>query len=251
MLLPCVLSSQQPNTGPVEAAADTMRSSWAGWAASRLSLGLFGGNSNGSEAANASTGGAGSTAGRISDSGLSRGSSGIGPLAQDLHQRDLVQQVHWKQHEAVHHQHVQEQHSSVQGAAAAHSQHLACSTLQDKQLLPPAVGSFQQHKVMKAGALFGAVPGSPAGQPGGLDSQGSGPWSPTWLLRSFMPFGSPASGTLSAAESPMAQQQQPGSWALLDACRVGRRRGAQHSVHVVSGSHVCVMLRGSCRLRHV
>lgn len=37
-----------------------------------------------------------------------------------------------------------------------------------------------------------------------------------------MPFGSPVSGTLSTAESPMAQQQQhKGSWTLLEACRVG------------------------------
>jgi hypothetical protein len=73
---------------------------------------------------------------------------------------------------------------------------------------------------MKAGSLFAAtVPGSQEGQAGGLDQQGSGAWSPTWLLRSFMPFGSPVSGTLSTAEGLMAQQHK-GSWTLLDACRV-------------------------------
>jgi hypothetical protein len=39
-------------------------------------------------------------------------------------------------------------------------------------------------------------------------------------LRSFVPFGQPASdSSTSAANSPMAQQRR-GSWGLLDACRV-------------------------------
>jgi hypothetical protein len=111
----------------------------------------------------------------------------------------------------------------MQDAIAAHSQHLSCSTLQDKQLLPPAVRSFQQHKLMKADLLFGGGSSSMAQQEAGLDRQGSEAWSPTWLLRSFVPFGSPVSpSAFSTADSPLAQQQQRhGTWGLLDACRVG------------------------------
>lgn len=191
--------------------------SWTSWAAAGLStLGLLGGsaatNGTGQRASNSgSLGGAG----RSSDTcpGLNS------PLLQDWHQRSLVQQAAWQQHEAVHKQHLQEQHHSRQDAAV-HSQHLSVSTLQYKQLLPAAVSSFQQHKLLKADSLWGnGIRSSQAGQQPGL----SEPWSPTWLVRSFMPFGSPASlGPLSTADSPSTQQQQRhSSWSLLDACRVG------------------------------
>lgn len=210
----------QASTSGAEAAPGAAHSGWASWAVAGLStLGLFGNNGNGNgngKDLRLSTNGSLGGAGRASETGNGNFSS---PLAQDWHQRSLVQQAHWKQHEAAHKQHQREQHT-IQDAAAAHSQHLPVSTLQDKQLLPAAVRSFQHHKLMRADSLFGDSNSIKAAQSAGLNA-GSEPWSPTWLLRSFVPFGTPASpSALSTAESSMAQQHQS-SWSLLDACRVG------------------------------
>jgi hypothetical protein len=108
---------------------------------------------------------------------------------------------------------------------ASHSQHLAVATLQDKQLLPAAVRSFQRHKIMRADSLFGESSSSTKDDHACLDRQGTEPWSPTWLLRSFVPFGSPASpSALSTADSSLQRQRQS-SWGLLDACRVSPALG--------------------------
>lgn len=221
----------QASTAGAEASAGPVRSGWTSWAAAGLStLGLFGGSANSnSQDLRASISGSLGCAGHNSDDGLAKaGSANIlpSPLAQDWHQRSLVKQAYWKQHEAAHKQHLQDQHS-MQDASAAHSQHLAVSTLQDKQLLPAAVRSFQRHKIMRAESLFGGSSSSAKDEHAGLDWLGTEPWSPTWLLRSFVPFGSPVSpSALSTADSLMGQQQRQSSWGLLDACRVS----AAHSI---------------------
>ena len=133
----------------------------------------------------------------------------------------MVQQQHWKQHEVAHQQHLQDQHA-LHDAAAAHSHHSSIATLQDKQLLPAAVGSFQQHKIMRADSLFGtsSCGNMDAAGQDSLQKQGSEAWSPTWLLRSFVPFGSPASSTSLSTADSLGQPQRQVSWGLLDACRV-------------------------------
>lgn len=211
------LEDLQTSTSGADAlAAGTAGSGWASWAAAGLStLGLLGGSAattNGTKQRTSNSGSLGG-AGRSSDTGAGPNS----PLSQDWHQRTLVQQrADWQQHEAAHKQHLQEQQRSRQDGVV-HSQHLSVSTLQDKQRLPPAVSSFQQHKLVKADSLWGnGSRSSQAGQQPGL----SEPWSPTWLVRSFMPFASPTSpGPLSTADSLSTQQQHNSSWGLLDACR--------------------------------
>lgn len=201
------------------AAAAAARSGWAGWAAAGLSSLLGGRGSAGAAVSNGD--GRRSSTGAAANGTLSRGGSGISsPLAHHVHQRELVHQAHWQQHEAAHAQHIQDHQHSMQGAHAAHSHQLPCSTLQEKQSLPAAVRSFQQHKIMRADVFGGTSRRSSQDAPTeGLDGHSSGQqvWSPRWLLQSFAPFGSPVSpSTLStAADSPPTS-----SWGLLNTCRV-------------------------------
>jgi hypothetical protein len=212
----------------VEAPA-AARGGWSDWAAAGLSsLGLLGGSSNtaasSSNHVNSSSLEGATIGGRVS---AARSSSSVSsPLTQDWHQHDLVQRPYWKQHEVAHQHHLQEQHH-MQEAASAHSQHLPCATLQDKQLLPAAVGSFQHHKLMRADSLFGDRGNGKGPQHSTLDKQDSGmQWSPTWLLKSFMPFGTPTSPSALSAADSLASDQQQRSWGLLDACRVSCEQDA-------------------------
>lgn len=238
-------------------------STWAEWATGFGGLRFFSGgrNSNGNDTAERRRS---SGAGDGMSSLQNASSAGVlSPLGRDTRQQNLLHQQHWKEHEVAHQQHVQAQHALQDSTLTPHTQHNVIYTLEQQQQLPAAVGSFQHHKLMRADSLFGSSSGKGGSGKlqlqGSLQSQGSGSWSPTWLLRSFVPFGSPTASdaearTAGADGDCAAGQQQRGSWSMLGACSVRDSRDAwrlcslrvQIAVHTSAGavrSSICSMCR--------